>query len=149
MLFRSASKPDGNADAAPDAQSNLDQLAATDKTSAGSAKKLWVCPMHPEIVQDHPGVCPECGMDLVEMEPSDAAQPEHSHMMGGSMKCNNMKGGHMKGDGINGEGMKGDCMAGSGTKCKMMGMMEKRMEMLLMLMEQMIEHNEAEMAVLK
>lgn len=30
------------------------------------AKKLWVCPMHPHILQDHPGSCPICGMDLVE-----------------------------------------------------------------------------------
>jgi Cu(I)/Ag(I) efflux system membrane fusion protein len=30
------------------------------------AKKLWVCPMHPQILQDHPGTCPICGMDLVE-----------------------------------------------------------------------------------
>lgn len=28
--------------------------------------KTWVCPMHPEIMQDHPGTCPICGMDLVE-----------------------------------------------------------------------------------
>ena len=27
---------------------------------------VWVCPMHPEIMQDHPGTCPICGMDLVE-----------------------------------------------------------------------------------
>ncbi len=27
--------------------------------------KLWTCPMHPEVVQDHPGKCPKCGMDLV------------------------------------------------------------------------------------
>jgi len=26
----------------------------------------YVCPMHPQIVQDHPGTCPICGMDLVE-----------------------------------------------------------------------------------
>lgn len=31
-----------------------------------SKSKVWVCPMHPEIMQDHPGVCPICGMDLVE-----------------------------------------------------------------------------------
>jgi P-type Cu+ transporter len=24
----------------------------------------WTCPMHPEIVQDHPGDCPQCGMAL-------------------------------------------------------------------------------------
>lgn len=28
--------------------------------------KTWVCPMHPGIMQDHPGTCPICGMDLVE-----------------------------------------------------------------------------------
>ena len=25
---------------------------------------LWTCGMHPEVVQDHPGECPICGMDL-------------------------------------------------------------------------------------
>lgn len=28
---------------------------------------LWTCGMHPQIVQDHPGQCPICGMDLVPM----------------------------------------------------------------------------------
>lgn len=32
---------------------------------AASATRLWVCPMHPHIVQDHTGSCPICGMDLV------------------------------------------------------------------------------------
>ena len=35
--------------------------------------------MDPEIIQDHPGVCPKCGMDLVEMDQSGASQNEHSH----------------------------------------------------------------------
>jgi P-type Cu2+ transporter len=25
----------------------------------------YVCPMHPDVVSDHPGSCPECGMNLV------------------------------------------------------------------------------------
>ena len=25
---------------------------------------LYTCPMHPEIIQDHPGSCPKCGMSL-------------------------------------------------------------------------------------
>lgn len=33
------------------------------------AKTKYTCPMHPEIVQDHPGDCPICGMDLVPMLP--------------------------------------------------------------------------------
>lgn len=30
-----------------------------------SARLAYVCPMHSNIVQDHPGTCPICGMDLV------------------------------------------------------------------------------------
>ena len=36
-----------------------------------SAKTLFTCPMHPQIIQEAPGSCPICGMDLVRMEPSD------------------------------------------------------------------------------
>ena len=64
----------GNAYAA--AGSNLDPIAP----AAKSAKKLWVCPMHPEVVQDHPGTCPKCGMDLVEMEQPGAAHGHGVHI---------------------------------------------------------------------
>ena len=42
------------------------------------AKVQYQCPMHPTIVQDHPGDCPICGMKLVPMaaaagEPSSPA----------------------------------------------------------------------------
>lgn len=35
---------------------------------------LYTCPMDPEIVQDHPGICPKCGMALEPMgiPPADA-----------------------------------------------------------------------------
>lgn len=32
------------------------------------AKKTYTCPMHPQIVQDKPGTCPICGMDLVPFD---------------------------------------------------------------------------------
>ncbi len=32
--------------------------------SAAPAGTIWTCPMHPEVRQDHPGVCPICGMAL-------------------------------------------------------------------------------------
>ena len=38
----------------------------------------YVCPMHPEVVQDEPGSCPKCGMDLVAREAGESA-PEHGH----------------------------------------------------------------------
>jgi Cu(I)/Ag(I) efflux system membrane fusion protein len=31
-------------------------------------KQMFQCPMHPQILQDHPGPCPICGMDLVPMD---------------------------------------------------------------------------------
>ena len=27
-------------------------------------KTIYICPMHPEVQQDHPGNCPKCGMTL-------------------------------------------------------------------------------------
>jgi Cu+-exporting ATPase len=35
----------------------------------------YTCPMHPEIVQDHPGACPKCGMALEPMIPSKDDAP--------------------------------------------------------------------------
>lgn len=31
-------------------------------------KVVYTCPMHPQIVQDHPGKCPLCGMNLVRKQ---------------------------------------------------------------------------------
>jgi membrane fusion protein, copper/silver efflux system len=35
---------------------------------AASARTQYQCPMHPTVVQDHPGDCPICGMKLVAMQ---------------------------------------------------------------------------------
>ena len=32
---------------------------------ATTQSEVYTCPMHPQIIQDHPGGCPICGMDLV------------------------------------------------------------------------------------
>jgi len=39
---------------------------------------IYTCPMHPEIRQDHPGLCPKCGMTLEPVMPSleDDENPE-------------------------------------------------------------------------
>jgi Cu(I)/Ag(I) efflux system membrane fusion protein len=31
-----------------------------------AAAKTYYCPMHPDVVQNSPGKCPKCGMDLTE-----------------------------------------------------------------------------------
>lgn len=36
-------------------------------------QQMYQCPMHPQILQDHPGTCPICGMDLVPMDGSGTA----------------------------------------------------------------------------
>jgi Cu(I)/Ag(I) efflux system membrane fusion protein len=42
------------------------------KGPAAEAKVMYQCPMHPTIVQDHPGDCPICGMKLVKMAATTA-----------------------------------------------------------------------------
>ena len=56
-------------------------MVAPEKETAVEAApegSVYVCPMHPEVRQDHPGSCPECGMPLEPELPSldDEANPE-------------------------------------------------------------------------
>src|SRR5206468_6233329 len=46
------------------------QVGAIDPNRPGNeqeheTKQKYTCPMHPEVVTDHPGNCPKCGMKLV------------------------------------------------------------------------------------
>lgn len=46
------------------------------------AKIEYVCPMHPEVVEDEPGSCPKCGMDLVvrgDAEDEGASEESSGH----------------------------------------------------------------------
>jgi len=52
-------------------------------------EQKYTCPMHPEIVQDKPGNCPKCGMNLVPIK-SEADKPASPHQHGDS----NLSGGH-------------------------------------------------------
>ncbi|WP_435628609.1 heavy metal-binding domain-containing protein [Candidatus Ferrigenium straubiae] len=145
-----AGQPDSNPDAAPAAQANPAQTA-TGKTTSSPEGKVWTCPMHPNVVRDQPGLCPICGMELVEKGQAGATQGQ-GHMMGcpmmGGSGCK--MGGDMKCPMMGGSGGSGGCMMGGAGcpmmgsgGCPMMGMAGKHMDMMLMLMEQMIEHDEA------
>src|SRR5687767_14097928 len=46
-------------------EKEADEHAAHDHTKDEAAAVRYTCPMHPNVVQDGPGKCPVCGMDLV------------------------------------------------------------------------------------
>jgi Cu(I)/Ag(I) efflux system membrane fusion protein len=58
--------------AGPAAPSGGAPTAASAGAPAEHQKDQWQCPMHPSIVQDHPGDCPICGMRLVKVERTEA-----------------------------------------------------------------------------
>ncbi|MCF7797696.1 MAG: heavy metal translocating P-type ATPase [Lentisphaeria bacterium] len=47
-------------------------------TQTGSVK--YTCPMHPEVIQDHPGACPKCGMALEPMTVSSSDEEENPEL---------------------------------------------------------------------
>lgn len=45
-------------------------VTSTMPSSADTAATLWTCSMHPQVIQDKPGVCPICHMELVPLKRS-------------------------------------------------------------------------------
>jgi Cu+-exporting ATPase len=50
------------------------------KPAPTSAKAGYTCPMHPEVVSDHPGDCPKCGMALEPITPTLANSDDNSEL---------------------------------------------------------------------
>ena len=48
------------------------RTSGTTPTTPGTSR-IYTCPMHPEVEQNHPGICPKCGMEL---EPKFVAADE-------------------------------------------------------------------------
>lgn len=42
---------------------------------ADAVERLWTCSMHPEVLSDEPGRCPQCGMDLVPVDVAPSPAP--------------------------------------------------------------------------
>jgi Ni,Fe-hydrogenase III large subunit len=65
------------------------------EAAALRSRTQYTCPMHPEVVQNEPGTCPKCGMDLIPLETaeSDEGNAHHGH------------GGHDPGEHAHHEGM--------------------------------------------
>ena len=45
---------------------------------SGEAKQLWTCGMHPQVIQDKPGLCPICNMALEPLKAGAAADVNSS-----------------------------------------------------------------------
>jgi len=51
---------------------------ATVADSTTRPKQLWTCGMHPQVIQDHPGICPICHMKLVPLNVNSDAEAGNS-----------------------------------------------------------------------
>ena len=60
-------------------------VAAATHGAAGEheKKQKYTCPMHPEVVMDHPGNCPKCGMTLVPMKDTKRSTSNVEHPTSG------------------------------------------------------------------
>ncbi len=58
-------------------------LSLPPATGEAAAGTVYTCPMHPEVVSDHPGKCPKCGMDLVKKTTNNATGSGGMSGMGG------------------------------------------------------------------
>ncbi|MEJ2580063.1 MAG: efflux RND transporter periplasmic adaptor subunit [Acidobacteriota bacterium] len=45
----------------------------------GHGDGLWTCGMHPEVIQEEPGICPICQMDLVPLRADDSGSADDGH----------------------------------------------------------------------
>jgi membrane fusion protein, copper/silver efflux system len=55
---------------------NNQQSNNTEQVST-APKQLYTCSMHPQIIEDHPGNCPICGMRLIKMNQQPATIPSN------------------------------------------------------------------------
>src|SRR3989338_3811449 len=49
------------------------------RSPESGGKIMYTCPMHPEIMQERSGMCPECGMNLVPVKKKKAAMDHSGH----------------------------------------------------------------------
>ena len=59
-------------------QQNTPETEQMEMNESGEQAQLYTCSMHPEVVSDEPGECPECGMDLVAADEDAMQHDGHS-----------------------------------------------------------------------
>lgn len=64
--------------------------AHANESQAPGKKQLWTCGMHPEVIQDRPGQCPKCHMDLEPLKGDgtvgSSTQPAHPYAAGSTVQ---------------------------------------------------------------
>src|SRR6476646_8645326 len=55
--------------------------ATSGAASEQEKKHKYTCLMHPEVITDHPGNCPKCGMKLVPLKKDKRPTPNHESEM--------------------------------------------------------------------
>ncbi|MFI9652769.1 efflux RND transporter periplasmic adaptor subunit [Guyparkeria halopsychrophila] len=84
----------GGQDSAAKDDDHEGQSQAVSSDDGGDTVTRYTCPMHPQIVEEEPGSCPICGMDLVEKEyPAEQAGEDahagHAHAQSASQAGGN------------------------------------------------------------
>jgi len=62
-----------------------DSAHAPESAAAPGDIRLWTCGMHPEVIQEDPGICPICHMELTPLQTgvsSSPAPPQEGHGQG-------------------------------------------------------------------
>src|SRR6266480_1126751 len=62
-------------------------------------KQKYTCPMHPEVITDHPGNCPKCGMKLVPLKEKKKRGPSNSDKSRAGVQRSTSSSDHMMHDG--------------------------------------------------
>ena len=53
--------------------------SAMPEDTTGSGGQLWTCGMHPHVIEEEPGQCPICGMNLTPMRGGGGTHTDHDH----------------------------------------------------------------------
>ena len=64
--------------------------ATHDHAKEAAARTKYTCPMHPNVIQDDPGQCPVCGMDLVSKADTATAATEDLMLTDSQIKLANI-----------------------------------------------------------
>ncbi len=74
-------EPEGKAESPNHTEAEMHHKSTAPDVTQPKAKK-YVCPMHPQVVQDGPGNCPICGMTLVPLVKAKTDDPHTAHHAG-------------------------------------------------------------------